>query len=657
MFRLSLRLCGEIPFVVGSFSAPPLAAVLISEFSALMGAVNPVPAKEKTLAEPVGNPAAASAEVARTCRRQELLVVLIAAVIFLGGILSPPSLMDDVDGGQSQIARHMLESGDWVTPRLDGIVYLEKAPLKHWMTAVSFAIFGVHDWAARLPVALGAILLCWVVIRFGRWAFSPNAGFYAGLALATCVGLFLFTRVVIPDVILTLAMTSAVGSLLRALDDRERHPRRWAWLLAVSLAAGVLLKGLIGVVFPLGAGFAYLLLTRQLLARRTWQRLHVFTGLGIFLAIALPWHVLAILRNPPHLVFAFHSQPFVWRGFFWFYFINEHVLRFLNQRYPRDYATVPRLWFWLLNVLWLFPWSAYLPAVGGLGYRPVDRAGRVRLMALCWIGCVMLFFTFSTTQEYYSMPIYPALALLIGCAMAGDSPALRQGTKMLAAVSALLAVAVTAVLALAWTKPAPGDISRALTTHPQAYTLSLGHMGDLTLDAFAYLKLPLALAALAFAAGALGAWRLRRERAFLALALMMVLFFHAARLALVTFDPYMSSRPLAEALNRAPRGRLVIADEYYVFSSVFFYTNYDALIFGGRHNNLEYGSYAPGAPHVFITGQDFARLWAGTGRCYLAVEDRALPKLLPLAGRERLHAVAAGGGKTLYTNLPLPNAG
>ena len=163
--------------------------------------------------------------------------------MFLTGIVSPPSLMDDVDCTQAQIAKTMLQSGDWVTARLDGVVYLEKAPLKHWMTALSFAVFGVRDWAARVPIALSVIALAWVVFRFGRWAFSPKAGFYAAVVLTTCVGLFLFTRVAIPDVTVTLAMTLATWSFLRVLDDEEPRPRLWAYVFAACLAAGVLVKG------------------------------------------------------------------------------------------------------------------------------------------------------------------------------------------------------------------------------------------------------------------------------------------------------------------------------------------------------------------------------------------------------------------------------
>src|SRR5947199_2005591 len=117
-------------------------------------------------------------------------VALVAAAIYLGCIISPPSLMDDVDAVQAQIARNMLQSGDWVTARLDGVTYLEKSPLKYWMMAVSFTVFGVHDWAARIPIALATVLLCWVTARFGAWAFGARVGLYAGLVLATSIGLF-----------------------------------------------------------------------------------------------------------------------------------------------------------------------------------------------------------------------------------------------------------------------------------------------------------------------------------------------------------------------------------------------------------------------------------------------------------------------------------
>ncbi|HCC58958.1 MAG TPA: glycosyl transferase, partial [Solibacterales bacterium] len=207
--------------------------------------------------------------------------------------------MDDVDAVQAQIARNMIQSGDWVTAHLDGVPYLEKSPLKYWLIAASYLIFGVHDWAARLPIALAVIALCLVTRRMARWALGEPAGLYAGLTLATCIGLFLFTRVLIPDAVLTLTITLALWSLLRALDAAEPHPGRWAMGFWAAMATGLLLKGLIAALFPVGAAGVWLVLTGQWNQRETWRRLRPLRGMLLFLLIAAPWHVAATLANPP----------------------------------------------------------------------------------------------------------------------------------------------------------------------------------------------------------------------------------------------------------------------------------------------------------------------------------------------------------------------
>ena len=575
-----------------------------------------------------------------------------AGAIYLGCIVSPPSLMDDVDAVQAQIARNMLSSGDWVTARLDGVPYLEKAPLVYWTIAIFYKIFGVSDWAARIPIALSVMALAWLTAAFGTWAFGRRAGLYSGLCMATCAGIFLFTRILIPDVMLTFTIALAMWAFLRALDEDEPHPRFWAAVLAASLGTGLLLKSLVGVVFPVAAALIYLFLTKQLVSLRTWRRLRPISGFLIALLIAAPWHILATLRNPPYFSLSFHSGPGEYHGFLWFYFINEQVLRFLNLRYPRDYNTVPRLWFWLFHFLWLFPWSVYFPAIAKLSYKPVDRGGRARLLALCWTGFLLVFFTFSTTQEYYSMPCYPALALLLGSALASGGDWVRRGTRVLCGVAVVAAIACFAIFLAVRNLPTPGDISGALSQHPSAYTLSLGHMLDLTFNSFAYLRLPLLVAGVAFLLGAIGTFRWLGQRAFLSVALMMVLFYHAARLALVVFDPYLSSRPLAEAILGSPRGKLILGRPYYAFSAVIFYTDREALILNGRYNNLEYGSYAPGAPGVFIDDADFKKLWLDPQLYYLVAYPAQLPGLENLVGREQLNVLAASGGKLVLTNHP-----
>jgi hypothetical protein len=397
-------------------------------------------------------------------------------------------------------------------------------------------------------------------------------------------------------------------------------------------------------------------LTRSLFSQTTWRRLHLGLAIAVALAIAVPWYALATLRNPPYFVFTLHSGPGEYHGFFWFYFFNEHLLRFLGLRYPRDYDTVPRFWFWILNLLWIFPWSFYFLSAPTLDYKPTSRAGRTRLMALCWIGVVMLFFTFSTTQEYYSMPIYPALALLVGSVLSAGGRWVRAGTYALLAVSTILFTVLSFLLASVWRVPAPGDISQALTQHPELYTHALGHIWDLTLNAFAYLKFPLALAAFAFGGCtvALAIWRNNIWRIVLAIAISMIIFFQAARIALIRFDNYLGSYPLAERLQQSPPGQLIEADAYYAFSSVFFYTNRTALLLNGRMNNLEYGSYAPDAPQVFIDDNKFVSLWQEESRWYLLTYGTDMPHLEQVVGRTNLHVVAESGGNYLLTNHALP---
>ncbi len=583
-----------------------------------------------------------------------LIVFVIASVIYLTSIVSPPSLMDDSDAVEAQIARTMLTSGDWVTARLDGVVYLEKSPFNWWLMEVAYKLFGIHDWAARIPIALSAIGLAWLTAAFAKWAFGSKAGFNAGLVMATCVGLWLFTRVLIPDVMLTFTITLALWAFLRVFDQEERHATFWSWLFFASLALGMLLKSLVGVVFPVAAAMLFLLLTRRLFLLQTWKQLRPLSGIVVFLVIAAPWHILATLRNPPYFVWTLTSQPGHYHGFLWFYFINEQLLRFLNLRYPRDYDTVPRLWFWLFHLAWLFPWSVYLPSVVKLSFKPLDRAGRARLLALCWIGFILVFFTFSTTQEYYSMPCYPAFALLLGCAMSRESNWTRGETQALSVIAGAAALCCFFILIAVRHVATPGDITAALIPHPNAYKLSLGHMQDLSLASFAYLRTPLALAGAAFVLGSIGAMRAAATRtylqAYLAAALMMIVFFQAARLAMVKFDPLLSSRSFAQLiLERAP-GQIIVDHNYYWFSSIPFYTGRSELLLDARRNNLEYGSNAPGAPDVFIDDDKLAALWSQPQRYYLLAKSDQMTRFNKLLGQASVEVLYTSGGKVLLTN-------
>jgi 4-amino-4-deoxy-L-arabinose transferase-like glycosyltransferase len=553
-----------------------------------------------------------------------------------------------VDAAEALQAKNMLLSGDWITQHLNGTPYFDKAPLKYWITACLYSLFGIHDWVARLPTALSAILLCWLVVRMGRWANSPDVGFYSGLVLATSIGLFLFTRTIIPDVLLTLLIAASFSCLLHALES-EHASFKWALSMYAIIGCAVLTKGLIGVFFPVAIGTSFLLLSRGF----HWRRLHLIPGIFLFLVITVPWHLLATLHNPPVLDLTLHPGPHfggIFRGFFWFYFINEQLLRFLNQRWPHDYNTTPRLWFWLYHLLWFCPWSLYLPEIVRFNFKPQDRTGRLRLMALCWIAVVMVFFTFSTTQEYYSMPIYPAVAILLGSAMVSGNRLLKWAPIITAWLFFASASIIAIILANVRSLATPGDIFTALIQHPSLYTLSLGHIADLTLSAFAYLKVPLELAGVAFLIGGLSVIVLPRNRGYVAIALTMLVFFQAAHLALIVFDPYLSSYNVARKLNQFPKGILIVCGKYNPLSSLFFYSHDGAIQDESDLDILEYGSLAPGAATISISDDQMKRLWEGPAHVYIVAKVAKLRHLEDVLGNQDSHLAFQSADKYLFAN-------
>ena len=274
----------------------------------------------------------------------------------------------------------------------------------YWGVAASYEVFGISEWSTRLPLMLGVLALLLATYLLGVTAYGERAGLYSAVVLATSLGPYIFTRFQIPDIIVALWLT--LGALFFLLSLRQQTPSRWVcWGFAATCALNVLTKSLIGLVFPLGAIFLYLLLTGNL---KHILKLRLLSSTLVFITIAAPWHILAALHNP--------SQGAV-KGFLWFYFVNEQFLRYVGKRVPPGYDTVPLLIFWALTVLWLAPWMVFLPQ----SLRRVPRrlrelraglnsAQQASLFFLIWALVIVGFFTFSTRQEYYTIPAIPALA-------------------------------------------------------------------------------------------------------------------------------------------------------------------------------------------------------------------------------------------------------
>lgn len=571
------------------------------------------------------------------------LLLAMTALIYAGSAWSP-SLQDDADAAHAEAAREIVERGDWVTLHINGIRYLEKAPLMYWATALSYKIFGFTEFATRLPLAIAAMLLVAAVYFFGRWMGGARAGFYSGLAVCAGLGVYLFTRIMIPEVILSFFLTVAFYFFLKVYLGELGG--RWAYLFYACMAAAVLTKGLIGIVFPCGALFVFVLMTGE------WKRLWVMrpvSGAILFLAIAAPWHLLAIWRNDK---------------FFWFYFINEHFLRYLGKRYPVDYDTVPIASFWLLHFVWLFPFSVFLPLALRRArdlWRPTEREDQLRLFVWLWALVVIGFFSFSTRQEYYTFPAFPALALLAGAGLARGEMEKSRWTIAGQGLLAFLGVAAGAVLGyLLWVSrnvtPA-ADISQALTHNPENYKLALGHMSDLTVEAFAVLRAPAVGAAVSLAVGFAVAFILRLRRKSLQASLMTAVaiacFTYFTHMALGVFDPYLSSKPLAMEIKGrlAPGDIVVINGEYQGGSSIGFYLPQKVLLLNGRMTGLEFGSYYPDAPQVFIGDDEIAQLWRGSRRIFLFTHDQNLEKVKSAVNAE-MFRIAAAGEKSVYSNRP-----
>jgi 4-amino-4-deoxy-L-arabinose transferase-like glycosyltransferase len=583
-------------------------------------------------------------------------IFLLWLAIFVPG-LPHPSLFDDADGAHAEAGREMLTLHDWVTLHENGIRYLEKAPLPYWAMAVSFRLFGVSESSARLAQGLGVLLLAFLLVQMGRRFLSAEAGLWAGVVCVTSFGPYLFTRILIPDLLVGLWIGLGLYFFLQGWQ--EGRPSLWScWGLAATVALNVLTKGLIGLVFPCAIIFVFLLLAGDL---RYLLKMRLISSTFVFLLVAAPWHILAALRNPPA------GQA---KGFLWFYFVNEHFLRYIGKRYPVDYGTFPLVLFWGMILVWLLPWSAFLPqAIRQVRLRLLRTAETRKsseaalLLFFVWAIVILLFFSFSTRQEYYLAPALPALALILGSWLARESESAygsdlaRSGrvSAMVFLVVGLLISAVTLTLALISHAPQPGmELADLLSKNTDAYVLSLGHFLDLTGSAMSLFRGPLIGTAIAFFFGSGLNWLLRRRgsprAANWALALTMIVFIECAHVALGVFAPVLGSKPLAMAIQRElqPSDQIVCDGEYANASSVNFYTGRQMLIFNGRINGLWYGSLFPDAAPIFIEDKQLADAWTGPNRIYFVAggDDRRayLEKLGPT------YALAKSGGKFVFTN-------
>ena len=362
-------------------------------------------------------------------------MLLVAVVIWCGNLEYRKLSLSD-EGRYSEISRYMAASGNWITPRLNGIKYFEKPPLQYWTTAAAYRIFGEHHWTARSWPALTGLFGIVLMYFVGARLYGKTAGLYTALVLGSSVLYGALAHILTLDMGLAFFLTLALAGILLGLDPRAdaKTNRRWLHIAAAGCAFAVLSKGLIGIALPGAVVVLYMLIKRDF---GLWRRLHLVTGGLLFVAITAPWFIAVSWANPE---------------FAWFFFVHEHLQRYtstIHQRYQPWYFFIPIL---LAGIL---PWLLTLieALMNVRNHLARDNRFDPQLFTLLWAGFIFAFFSASGSKlPSYILPIFPALALIIALhltCMSGRTLAWQLAPVGALAVAGLIATPYTVRLASA----------------------------------------------------------------------------------------------------------------------------------------------------------------------------------------------------------------
>jgi len=323
-----------------------------------------------------------------------LLLLMIYGLLWFG-TLNYRHLIPSDEGRYAEMAREMLLTGDWVTPRYNGYQYFEKPPLQVWATAATFQVFGIGDWQARLWTALTGFLTILAIGFTGTRIYNARAGWLAAVVLASSPMWVISGHFNSLDMGLSAFLIAALCSLLLAQTSHNKiSSRNWMWACWVFMALATLSKGLIGAAIPAMVFIAYSISTWDW---KIWARLRLFSGTIIYLLITAPWFVLVAQRNPEFLEF---------------FFIHEHLQRFTQDTHSR---TGPIYYFVPLLLIGALPWVLQIPGSIAQAWQERKREFSSGWLLVCWFVVIFVFFSVSHSKlPGYIIPIFPALALLIG---------------------------------------------------------------------------------------------------------------------------------------------------------------------------------------------------------------------------------------------------
>ena len=545
-----------------------------------------------------------------------LLPLFLAGMLYLG-TATGRAVIDYDEGYYAQAAKHMVENGDWVTPYANGVRFLEKPPLLYWLTAASFSVFGINEFALRLPTALAVIALVWIVMRMARRAFNERGALIAGLCAAFSVGTYLFTRETLHDIWLVLFISLAMHAFFEWYSNPS-HPLRSALLFFAAIAGAMMCKSLIGVAFPIGIIALFYLISREW---PKWREMHLLPGSLLFLLLTAPWHWLAETRNP---------------GFLKFFFVGEQFLRFFSKRDPPILWSVPLLTFWALVLVWFFPWTVFLPAAFVENRKSAEpRQSALVKLALAWIVVILGFFSVTDRLEHYALPVLPALSLLVAGALAktGKSKSIRWAFRGLAIMGVLVLAA--GIIGTIWIAAGSGFEHAAAGPTGRLSEADFSILADMPASIARDLLRPAAVTVTVIAIGFLAAlWletRRKRMHAVLCVAVVMMTVCGMIHWSFAICEDLISSKGFAVAISRTarPGDRLVVVDDYEAANSLSFYQPLPVEVFDGLAYALVPGMKYPDAPKIVLTRAEFSAAWQSERRVFALVPKARIGELNP----------------------------
>ncbi|MFQ5897328.1 MAG: phospholipid carrier-dependent glycosyltransferase [Candidatus Methylomirabilia bacterium] len=570
-------------------------------------------------------------------RAPSICAALVAALLFFVGLGAPP-FIDPPEGFHVQIAREMGERGDWITPHLNSVRYLNKPPLPYWLMAASFLPAGPTPFAARVWQALAAVALAALTARLGVWLGGPRLGLLAGLMVAANLGIFVFGRIVKPDLVFILCIMVAFAGFARAYLKGER------WPLAVfyaGLGLAAMAKDILGALGPMVAVAVFLWLTRE----RQPLRWIPWWGITLFALLALPWYVAVELLNP---------------GFLWYTVVDNHLLNFARERvFPDEDVPLSALEFVSVTTLAFLPWALAVPwALARAFRRPwKDATARLWMLLALWAVVVLGFFTLSPFKlPHYGLPAFPALALLV--AREWDeaierAPGAISPRLLLTPVLLLLVLVTLAVIAVwAGLLALPSGALEAVDVAARNLAAK-GERAPPLFDWFQPLFVALAITlGLAACAMVVAVWR--RAVGFgcgVALTAMAVFLLIAGE-GIERFARSRSADPIVQALlvRARPADLIVHEGPLENSGSVLLALQDPVRVVDGLRSNLAFGATFPDARALFWDRSRLREEWTMGRRFLISVvsPEQSVVRGLPPG---TVHLIARSGNRWLYANI------